>query len=46
MKVREAGEIWTWYLSASTPYRFKLLNNSAYPNIVEDYAYTFALLKR
>ncbi|MGI8897223.1 MAG: hypothetical protein ACR2IB_02400 [Pyrinomonadaceae bacterium] len=24
---------------------YKLLNNSAYPNIVEDYAYTFALLK-
>ena len=46
MKVREAGrDLDVVFVGSTTIPGYKLLNNSAYPNIVEDYAYTFALLK-
>ncbi len=46
MKVREAGrDLDVVFVGSTTIPGYKLLNNTAYPNIVEDYAYTFALLK-
>lgn len=46
MKVREAGrDLDVVFVGSTTIPGYKLLNNSAYPNIVKDYAYTFALLK-
>jgi metallo-beta-lactamase class B len=46
MKVREAGrDLDVVFVGSNTIPGYKLLNNSAYPRIVEDYAYTFALLK-
>ncbi|MCM3902943.1 MAG: subclass B3 metallo-beta-lactamase, partial [Pyrinomonadaceae bacterium] len=46
MKVREAGrDLNVVFVGSTTVPGYKLLNNSAYSNIVEDYAYTFALLK-
>ena len=46
MKVREADrDLDVVFVGSTTIPGYKLLNNSAYPNIVEDYAYTFALLK-
>lgn len=46
MKVREAGrDLDVVFVGSTTIPGYKLLNNSAYPNIVEDYAYTFDLLK-
>ena len=45
MKVREAGrDLDVVFVGSTTIPGYKLLNNSAYPNIVEDYAYTFSLL--
>lgn len=46
MKVRDAGrDLDVVFVGSTTIPGYKLLNNTAYPNIVEDYAYTFALLK-
>ncbi len=46
MKVREAGrDLDVVFVGSTTIPGYQLLNNSAYPKIVEDYAYTFALLK-
>ena len=46
MKVREAGrDLDVVFVGSTTIPGYRLLNNSNYPNIVEDYAYTFALLK-
>jgi len=46
MKVREAGQdLDVVFVGSTTIPGYKLLKNSAYPKIVEDYAYTFALLK-
>lgn len=46
MKVREAGrDLDVVFVGSTTIPGYKLLNNSAYPNIVADYAYSFALLK-
>jgi metallo-beta-lactamase class B len=46
MKVREAGrDLDVVFVGSTTIPGYKLLNNSAYPNIVNDYAHTFALLK-
>jgi metallo-beta-lactamase class B len=46
MKVREAGrELDVVVIGSTTIPGYKLLNNANYPNIVEDYAYTFGLLK-
>ncbi len=46
MKVRDEGrDLDVVFVGSTTIPGYKLLNNSAYPNIVEDYAYTFALLK-
>ncbi len=46
MKVREAGrDLDVVFVGSTTIPGYKLLDNSAYPNIVKDYAYTFALLK-
>jgi metallo-beta-lactamase class B len=46
MKAREAGrDLDVVFVGSTTIPGYKLLNNAAYPNIVEDYAYTFDLLK-
>jgi metallo-beta-lactamase class B len=46
MKVREAGkELNVVFAGSTTVPGYKLLNNPLYPNIVEDYARSFALLK-
>jgi metallo-beta-lactamase class B len=46
MKVREAGrDLDVVFIGSTTIPGYKLLNNAGYPNIVEDYAYTFGLLK-
>ena len=46
MKVREAGrDLDVVFVGSTTIPGYKLLNNDVYPNIVKDYAYTFALLK-
>jgi metallo-beta-lactamase class B len=46
MKVREAGrDLDVVFVGSTTIPGYKLLNNTAYPNIVNDYAHTFALLK-
>ncbi|HKR01241.1 MAG TPA: subclass B3 metallo-beta-lactamase [Pyrinomonadaceae bacterium] len=46
MKVREgARDLDVVFIGSTTIPGYKLLNNPQYPNIVEDYAYTFALLK-
>ena len=46
MKVREAGrDLDVVFVGSTTIPGYTLLNNSAYPNIVEDYASSFALLK-
>lgn len=46
MKVREAGrELAVVFVGSTTIPGYKLVNNSLYPNIVEDYATSFALLK-
>jgi metallo-beta-lactamase class B len=46
MKVQEDGkELDVVFAGSTTVPGYKLLNNSLYPNIVEDYARSFALLK-
>ena len=46
MKVREDGrELDVVFVGSTTVPGYKLVNNSLYPNIAADYAYTFALLK-
>jgi metallo-beta-lactamase class B len=46
MKVKEDGtELDVVFIGSTTIPGYKLVNNSQYPNIVADYAYTFALLK-
>jgi len=46
MKVREMDrDLDVVFVGSPTIPGYKLLNNSAYPNIVNDYAHTFALLK-
>lgn len=46
MKVRESGrDLDVVFVGSTTIPGYKLVNNSLYPNIAEDYAYTFALLK-
>jgi metallo-beta-lactamase class B len=46
MKVRKAGrDLDVVFVGSTTIPGYKLVNNSLYPNIAEDYAYTFALLK-
>ena len=46
MKVREGDrDLEVVFVGSTTIPGYKLLNNAAYPKIVEDYAYTFALLK-
>lgn len=46
MKVREASrDLDVVFVGSTTIPGYTLLNNAAYPNIVEDYASTFALLK-
>lgn len=46
MKVREGDrDLDVVFIGSTTIPGYKLLNHSAYPNIVEDYAYSFALLK-
>jgi metallo-beta-lactamase class B len=46
MKVREGNrDLDVVFVGSTSIPGYKLLNNAAYPNIVEDYAYTFALLK-
>lgn len=46
MKVREGGrDLNVVFVGSTTIPGYKLLNNAAYPGIVKDYAYTFALLK-
>lgn len=46
MKVREAGrELDVVFVGSTTIPGYKLVNNSLYPNIVEDYAASFTLLK-
>jgi len=47
MKVRDGDrDLDVVFVGSTTIPGYKLLNNAAYPKIVEDYAYTFALLKR
>jgi metallo-beta-lactamase class B len=46
MKVRDAGrDLDVVFVGSTTIPGYTLVNNSAYPNIIQDYAYTFALLK-
>lgn len=46
MKVREGGrELDVVFVGSTTVPGYKLTGNTQYPNIVADYAYTFALLK-
>lgn len=46
MKVKDKGKEYNVvFLSSTTTPGYKLLNNSAYPNIVSDFEYTFRLLK-
>lgn len=46
MKVREGGkELDVVFVGSTTVPGYKLVNNAQYPNIADDYAYTFALLK-
>lgn len=46
MKVREGGrDLDVVFVGSTTIPGYTLVNNAAYPNIVEDYAHTFALLK-
>jgi metallo-beta-lactamase class B len=46
MKVKEGGrELDVVFVGSTTVPGYKLVNNAQYPNIIEDYAYTFALLK-
>lgn len=45
-KVREGGrELDVVFVGSTTVPGYKLVNNTKYPNIVNDYEYTFALLK-